>query len=68
MIRYKDIAFVAYPVTDIARARQFYEGVLNLKPTAPVKSENTHWIEYNIGAGTIGIGSLPQWRIRGTGG
>jgi extradiol dioxygenase family protein len=28
MIRYKEIAFVAYPVTDIARARQFYEGCL----------------------------------------
>jgi extradiol dioxygenase family protein len=61
MIRYKDIAFVAYPVTDIARARQFYEGVLNLKPTAPVKSENTHWIDYDIGSGTLGIGSSPQW-------
>jgi catechol 2,3-dioxygenase-like lactoylglutathione lyase family enzyme len=39
MIHYKEIAFVAYPVTDIARARKFYEGILGLKPNAPVKSE-----------------------------
>jgi predicted enzyme related to lactoylglutathione lyase len=61
MIRYKEIAFIAYPVTDIARARQFYEGVLNLKPNAPLESEHPHWIEYDIGSGTLGIGSSPQW-------
>ncbi|HKN88381.1 MAG TPA: VOC family protein [Nitrospiraceae bacterium] len=61
MIRYKDIAFVAYPVIDIARARNFYEGVLGLKPNAPVKSEAQPWIEYDIGSGTLGIGCSPQW-------
>lgn len=61
MITYKEIAFVAYPVTDMARARAFYEGVLNLKPNQPVKSDSQKWIEYDIGAGTIGIGSSPQW-------
>ena len=61
MIRYKEIAFVAYPVTDVGRARKFYEGVLGLKPNAPVKSDNPKWIEYDIGRGTIGIGSSPQW-------
>lgn len=61
MIRYKEIAFVAYPVTDMARARKFYEGVLGLRPNAPVKSDNPRWIEYDIGPGTLGIGSSPQW-------
>ena len=61
MIRYTEIAFVAYPVTDIARARAFYEGTLGLKPNAPVQSENARWIEYDIGPGTLGIGSSPQW-------
>jgi catechol 2,3-dioxygenase-like lactoylglutathione lyase family enzyme len=37
MITYKEIAFVAYPVTDIARARKFYEGVLGLKPNAQLE-------------------------------
>src|SRR4051812_18593515 len=61
MIHYKEIAFVAYPVTDIFRARKFYEGALGLKPNGPVKSENVHWVEYDIGPGTLGIGSSPQW-------
>jgi predicted enzyme related to lactoylglutathione lyase len=61
MIRYKEIAFVAYPVTDMARARKFYEGVLGLKPNAPLKSPDAHWIEYDIGPGTLGIGSSPRW-------
>jgi predicted enzyme related to lactoylglutathione lyase len=62
MIRYKEIAFTAYPVTDIGRARKFYEGVLGLKPNAPVQSENSKWIEYDIGPGTLGVGSSPQWK------
>ena len=49
MIRYKDIAFIAYPVIDIARARSFYEGVLGLKPNAPLKSETRH------GSSTISV-------------
>jgi predicted enzyme related to lactoylglutathione lyase len=61
MIRYKEIAFTAYPVTDMARARKFYEGVLGLKPNAAVTSGDPHWIEYDIGPGTLGIGSSPRW-------
>jgi len=38
----------------MARARKFYESVLGLKPNAPLKSENPHWVEYDIG-------SSPQW-------
>lgn len=62
MIRYKEVAFVAYPVTDVARARKFYEGVLGLKPNAPLKSESQQWIEYDIGSGTLGIGCSDQWK------
>jgi catechol 2,3-dioxygenase-like lactoylglutathione lyase family enzyme len=62
MIRYKEIAFVAYPVTDVARARKFYEGVLGFKPNAPLKSETQMWIEYDIGHGTLGIGCSEQWK------
>jgi predicted enzyme related to lactoylglutathione lyase len=61
MIGYKEIAFVAYPVTNVARAREFYEGALNLKPNAALTSENPHWIEYDIGSGTLGLGCSPQW-------
>src|SRR5882757_7399645 len=62
MIRYKEIAFIAYPVTDVARARKFYEGVLGLQPNAPVKSDSQAWIEYDIGPGTLGIGCSDQWK------
>ncbi|HUR45035.1 MAG TPA: VOC family protein [Candidatus Saccharimonadales bacterium] len=60
MIRYKEIAFVAYPVTDMRRARKFYEEILGLKPNAEPKPDS-HWIEYDIGPGTLGIGSSPKW-------
>jgi predicted enzyme related to lactoylglutathione lyase len=61
MIQYKEIAFIAYPVADMTRARKFYEGVLGLMPNGAPKSDPPHWIEYDIGAGTLGIGSSPQW-------
>ena len=56
-----NIAFVGIPVTDIKRARAFYEGVLGLKPSADF-SEGV-WIEYEIGNGTLAIGSVgDQWK------
>jgi catechol 2,3-dioxygenase-like lactoylglutathione lyase family enzyme len=61
MIRYKEIAFVAYPVTDMTRARKFYEDILGLKPNAPLPSNDPHWVEYDVGPSTLGIGSSPQW-------
>ena len=49
-----EIAFTGIPVTDIARARAFYESILGLKPT--MESAGGMWIEYDIGAATLGIG------------
>jgi predicted enzyme related to lactoylglutathione lyase len=58
-----EIAFSCYPVTDVARARAFYEGVLGLTLTMDTgESEKGHWLEYNIGAGTLAIGSAPGWK------
>ena len=31
-VRIKEVAFTGYPVTDMTRARAFYETVLGLKP------------------------------------
>lgn len=58
----KDIAFSVYAVTDMARARAFYEGVLGLKPSADFPTADSHWVEYNIGSGTLSIGSSPNWK------
>ena len=50
----KEIAFMGTPVTDIQRAREFYEGVLGLKPT--MESAGGTWVEYEPGNGTFAIG------------
>jgi predicted enzyme related to lactoylglutathione lyase len=58
-----EIAFSSYPVTDIPRARAFYEGVLGLRTTSEANlGDQGHWIEYDIGPGTLGIGKAPDWR------
>ncbi len=62
MIQYKAISFVAYPVTRMARARKFYEGVLCLKSNGFASGKNPKWVEYDIGAGTLGIGSSAMWK------
>ncbi len=63
-----EIAFVGSPVTDIKRARAFYEGVLGLKPTSKI-DETTKWIEYDVANGTFAIGDYgDQWRPAAGGG
>ena len=58
-----ELAFASYPVTDIARARAFYEGVLGLKVTMENNMGNGgHWIEYDIGTTTLGIGRAEGWK------
>jgi predicted enzyme related to lactoylglutathione lyase len=59
MIRYKEIAFTAYAVTNMARARKFYEGILNLK-VGRVFSKNFR--EYDLGRSTLVVACAPkQW-------
>ena len=55
MLRINEIAFVGYPATDRNRARAFYEGLLGLEMTMTADSGNQFWIEYDIGAGTLGV-------------
>ncbi|MDE1874516.1 MAG: VOC family protein [Patescibacteria group bacterium] len=56
----KNIAFFAYAVSDIEKARAFYEGVLGLRPNGEFdKDPNSQWIEYGIGETTLGIGCAP---------
>ncbi|MBI5126589.1 MAG: VOC family protein [Candidatus Taylorbacteria bacterium] len=60
---FKNIAFTVYAVTNIKRSRAFYEGVLGLKPNSEFDgSNNSPWVEYNIGEGTISIGCSPDWK------
>jgi predicted enzyme related to lactoylglutathione lyase len=60
-MRATNIAFTGIPVTDIKRARAFYEGALGLKPSAEF-GEGV-WIEYELGDETLAIGSVgDQWK------
>lgn len=60
MITYKEIAFTAYAVTNMRRARRFYEGVLGLKPS---REFSKNFVEYDIGRGTIVVACAPDtWK------
>jgi predicted enzyme related to lactoylglutathione lyase len=62
MLKVTEIAFSCYAVTDMARARKFYEGVLGLKPTTVHDSEHGQWVEYEFGPYALAIGSSPAFK------
>lgn len=64
MINVTAIAYAAYPVTDMPRARAFYEGLLGLKTATVFDHDGKQWIEYDIGAGTLGISNMSadKWK------
>jgi predicted enzyme related to lactoylglutathione lyase len=55
-MKFKEFSFVAYAVTDVARARAFYEGVLGLKTINVWESPGSAFIEYAVGSDTLAIG------------
>jgi len=56
-----EIAFTGTPVTDMKRAREFYEGALGLNPA--LESAGGMWVEYEFGTGTFGIGCYGEvWK------
>ncbi len=69
MVKITEIAFSCYPVTDMARARKFYEDVLGLKPTMIVgEPGGMQWTEYEIATGTLSLGAgAPDWKPTATG-
>jgi predicted enzyme related to lactoylglutathione lyase len=55
------IGFVAIPVTDIPRARKFYEEALRL--TVSDEMMGGKWIEYAVGEDTLAIANVSDtWR------
>ena len=59
-MKINEIAFSCYAVTDFARARSFYEGVLGLKATTLFgEPGGMQWAEYEIGPGALAIGCAP---------
>jgi extradiol dioxygenase family protein len=60
----QDIAFVLYPVSDMAKARAFYTNLLGLKETANWEDQ---WVEYDLGNGTLAITAAQPGTQPGTG-
>ncbi len=55
-IQVKEIAFVFHPVTDIARARKFYEELLGLKVGLQIEfGPGQWWIEYDIAGQALAL-------------
>lgn len=62
-IRVLEFAFTGYPVTDIVRARTFYEGVLGLKTGMIWDEGGCSWIEYDLGGHTLAINNgAKEWK------
>ena len=57
IMKITELAFTVLPVTNLAKARTFYEGVLGLKPAHIFEKDGMGMIEYSIGTGTLSIGS-----------
>jgi predicted enzyme related to lactoylglutathione lyase len=55
------IGFVGIPVTDMRRAREFYEDVLGLKASEEMMSGR--WVEYAISDDTLAIANVGEhWK------
>jgi predicted enzyme related to lactoylglutathione lyase len=60
-MKIEKIGFVAIPVTDIPRARKFYEEVIGL--TVSDEMMGGKWIEYGVGEDTLAIANVSDmWK------
>jgi extradiol dioxygenase family protein len=48
-----ETAFTGYPVTDMPRARAFYEGVLKLESSRVFGDNARQWVEYDLGMAVV---------------
>ena len=64
-----ELAFTVNPVTDLRRARDFYENTLGLKSGMVYEGKGMSWVEYEVGSGVLAIGSgAEQFRPSADGG
>jgi len=64
-----EIAFTAYPVTDLKRACKFYSQTLGLKESHRFGDDVKAWVEYDIGPGTLAITNMAgDWKPSSNGG
>jgi predicted enzyme related to lactoylglutathione lyase len=56
---FRKVAFTIYPITDVARARKFYEETLGLKRGLMGNQGEQYWIEYDLPeGGCIGLSNF----------
>jgi len=69
MLKVIEFAFTGYAVTDLKRARAFYETVLNLAPASVFEHEGSGWIEYEVGPHVLAITDMGgDWKPSKDGG
>ena len=56
-MKHKHFAFFAYPVTDIDRARDFYENTFQLPPA---ENFDNQWVEYELDGVTFAITNMVE--------
>ncbi len=66
MIKVTEFSFIGYPVSDIKRAREFYEGLFNLKPAMDMSTPDGAWVEYEVGPHTLALSTY--WKPAAEGG
>jgi predicted enzyme related to lactoylglutathione lyase len=58
-----EFAFVCYSVTDLPRARNFYEKTLGFQPAKVWGDEKVAWVEYELGPHTLVITNMASdWK------
>ena len=66
-IQVKELAFVFYPVTDVANARKFYEGLLGLKVALQMEiAPGQWWIEYDVADQAVAISNAMPGKPQGS--
>jgi predicted enzyme related to lactoylglutathione lyase len=70
MITVREVAFFGYAVTDLKRAREFYEGLLGLKVAQTFGEGDKLWIEYEVAGVTLAITNMAgeDWKPSTDGG
>jgi predicted enzyme related to lactoylglutathione lyase len=68
---FKKVAFTMYPITDVTRARAFYENTLGLAPGSAGSHGGRWWVEYDLpGGGCLALtditGDTPSDTAGGT--
>src|SRR5687768_18496043 len=69
MFKVIEFAFTGYSVTDMGRARSFYEETLKLTPASVFDMDGKFWVEYEVGPHVLAISNQSKdWEPSPNGG